>query len=61
VVNFQDVEAAEKVVTATAGADGVVYAELEMRKPGDAPVIREPEEKTEYAQIVIPPSTAAKV
>jgi hypothetical protein len=36
-----------------------VYAELEMRKPGEPAVIREVDDKTEYAQIVIP--TAAKV
>jgi hypothetical protein len=54
------VEAAEqKLANATAGVDGVVYAELEMRKPGGPAVIRETDEKTEYAEIVIP--TAAKV
>ncbi|CAB3363204.1 Hypothetical predicted protein [Cloeon dipterum] len=57
----KDAEAAEQKTAPPTASDGVVYAELELRKPGDTPVIRDDGEKTEYAQIVIPAQNAAKV
>ncbi|XP_059482980.1 fasciclin-3-like isoform X3 [Neocloeon triangulifer] len=57
----KDVEAAEQKTAPETGSDGVVYAELEMKKPGEPPVIKESDEKTEYAEIIHGSPNAAKV